>query len=340
MATPSQQASPNGTDPRSPEDVFVTTLGNSNKFDAPPPDNRFVANLAQLELLSHFYGATWQSLGRCLLSEKATVELLFKYAVSAPYLMHQVLALAALHLAVIRPEHATYFRDYSVGLQTRAITLFNMAKTDVNESTCVPMFLFSTFLGIHVLCDTLNYHQEELTVFLDKFVTYLHLHRGVRAVINDSWESLKETELKPIIDAAPPREENESSRVECDDLKELIDRSDLGESSAAIYQDTIKDLRWVFTIVGQPGTQVDNPQMVFAWPTIIPIEYVRLLQQRRPEALVILAYFAALLHQHRHFWCFNDGGTFLVRSISDYLGPYWNTALAWPLDVVNGTNRE
>ncbi|RVX67026.1 hypothetical protein B0A52_09240 [Exophiala mesophila] len=296
--------------------------------------------MSQLELLSHFYSVTWPSLGGILLSEKATVELLFKYAVSAPYLMHEVLAISALHLAVLRPEHVTYFRDYSVGLQTRAITLFNGAKTVVNQSTCVPMFLFSTFLGIQVLCDTLNYYQEELNAFLDQFVTYLHLHRGVRAVINQSWDALRNTELKPIIESTPPRSVEDSGRVECDDLKDLIDKSDLSESSVAVYHDTIKDLRWVFRIVGRPGAQFDNPQLVFAWPTVISAEYVSLLQQRRPEALVILAYFAALLHRHRQFWCFNDGGTFLVRSISDYLGPYWNTALAWPLDVINGTTRE
>jgi hypothetical protein len=41
---------------------------------------------------------------------------------------------------------------------------------------------------------------------------------------------------------------------------------------------------------------------------------IDLLLQRRPEALVILAHYAALPHSCPDSWMFGDGGKFLIKS--------------------------
>ena len=59
------------------------------------------------------------------------------------------------------------------------------------------------------------------------------------------------------------------------------------------------------------------------WPVVVPDGFVDMLVNRRPEALVLLAHFAALLHSCRDLWIVGDGGRFMVESISQYLGSEW-----------------
>jgi hypothetical protein len=71
-----------------------------------------------------------------------------------------------------------------------------------------------------------------------------------------------------------------------------------------------------------------------AWTLLVPPEYIDLLAERRGEALVILAHYGALVNTHRQQWLFGDGGEYLVRSISQYLGPDWEEWLHWPQQIL------
>jgi hypothetical protein len=71
-----------------------------------------------------------------------------------------------------------------------------------------------------------------------------------------------------------------------------------------------------------------------AWPVLISFEFLQMLRQRRPEALVILAHWAVFLHYHRDFWVFGDSGRFLLESTRKYLGTYWDDWMAWPMEVL------
>ena len=73
-----------------------------------------------------------------------------------------------------------------------------------------------------------------------------------------------------------------------------------------------------------------NPTGVIAWPILISPEYIDLLMHERPEALVVLAWYGALLHRFSELWVFGDGGRFLVESVGGYLGAEWEGWLAWP----------
>ncbi|KAK9368145.1 hypothetical protein V1509DRAFT_624386 [Lipomyces kononenkoae] len=57
------------------------------------------------------------------------------------------------------------------------------------------MFLFSSSVGVHILCDTLHYQRDSLEGFIDSFTHGLDVYRGVLAVVDKCWHLLGETEL-------------------------------------------------------------------------------------------------------------------------------------------------
>jgi hypothetical protein len=73
-----------------------------------------------------------------------------------------------------------------------------------------------------------------------------------------------------------------------------------------------------------------NSHAIFAWSVIVGADYIDLLSCRQPEGLVILAHYAVPLHMRRDHWMLGDGGRYLIESISQFLGPVWETSLSWP----------
>ncbi|KAH7014749.1 hypothetical protein EDB80DRAFT_706405 [Ilyonectria destructans] len=255
-------------------------------------------------------------------------------ALKSPYLMNQLLAISALHLSKGDSAQARYLQ-HATTLQTRALALFNEAREEVSEATCVPMFLFSSFLGVHVLCDTLQGTRENLGAFLDRFIRYLSIHRGVSAVTSQSWSMIKGSRLgasiQQIEDAFCA---DDYAKEETEILYRMVDESNLGSTSAETYQQAIKKLQQIFALHGRLMLQGRPCDAAITFCIIVNDDYIEHLKQRRPEALIILAFYGVILHWNRNIWIFGDGGQYLIQAITSHLGAYWARWLCWPNSVL------
>lgn len=266
-----------------------------------------------------------------------------KFALGAPFLMHELLAISALHLSTLRPIQKEFYSNQAAELQSRALTLFNSLPDSYNSENPIPVFLFSSFLGIHVLFDTLLFRTEDFSLFMDRFVGYLRLHRGVNIIARGSWTLLQESELRILLSTGEHDKKVGAEGNECAELKKLMQTADLSQASVYACQQSIERLQWVFdsshlqTEITEDAGEAD---LIFAWPITISPEFTELLLQKRPEALAILAHFAVLLHWRRALWIINDGGMYLIKAIVRYLGSYWKHWLALPLSVLEETESK
>jgi hypothetical protein len=116
-------------------------------------------------------------------------------ALSAPYVMYQILALSALHLSHTRTAQTSHYREQATFLQSEALSLFNSSWAKASTENCVPMLIFSSFLGLHTLGEAVRDSESDEGGFLNRFVTYLNLHRGVRVVMSESWQLLLQSNI-------------------------------------------------------------------------------------------------------------------------------------------------
>ncbi|OOF99853.1 hypothetical protein ASPCADRAFT_203680 [Aspergillus carbonarius ITEM 5010] len=254
-----------------------------------------------------------------------------RIVIVTPYLMNAVLAMSALHLSIVRPEDREQYKRHAAQLQTHALGIYNQMRLNVNKETCVPLFLFSCILGIHTLCDVLIHREDgSFEEFLDRFIHSFRLQLGIRVVISGpTWHMLRESILKsPLQNGEIMFEWNTELGPDCARLLELIEAAKLGDTITSTYRHAVQALQ--VSINASTRSSVNNVDGVTGWSIIVNPEYVEHLTLRRPEALVILAHYAVLLHWHRHLWLFGDGGQFMIESISSYLGPDWEEWLAWP----------
>ncbi|KAJ9143095.1 C6 finger domain-containing protein [Pleurostoma richardsiae] len=299
-----------------------------------------VFTLQHLELLHHFESGMLGSLDLDDTQVSHMSRTVFAYALRAPYLMDQILALSAAHLSTLRFDQRAMYLYEATQLQTRGLAQFNAsrAQSNVSDGNVMPVFLYSSFLGLHVMFDTLLW-REDFNEVLDRLTTYLSLHRGVRATTGQTWP-LIEAELRPLIGGLSFDPPAASKGKECDPLMALIDQADFGETSSAACRQAAERLQWAFDVHRGMPTRGSRVNIVVAWPIVIPVTFVDLLRQRRPEALVILAYYAVLLHDSRDFWVFGNGGRFLLKTISTHLGCYWDEWLVWPNEMINKDRRD
>lgn len=324
-ATATASPASSGTKDKSKQDCTVYNL-----FSNASP-----VNMDHLRLFYHFQTETVNSFGSKLTDLESSYRMIMRCGMSTPYLMHEILAIAALHISFLNPAEKDFYRHQATELQQSALAQFKDSNPEVTATNCIPMFLFSSFLGIHTLCDTLRYRDENLGTFLDHFTHYLNLHRGVRSITNTSWHLLLQSELAPWLKTSEVMDtEVEWHGNECSRLRTLVHASDITTSSMEVYEEAIKHLQLLFDSHGRIQGLEDSVQLVFAWPVIVPAEFSSLLSQGIAEALIILAHYAVLLHAHRWLWVIGDGGEFLIRSISRSLDPIWAKWLEWPVSVI------
>ncbi|KFA52320.1 hypothetical protein S40293_00617 [Stachybotrys chartarum IBT 40293] len=258
-----------------------------------------------------------------------------------PYVLDQLLALAALHRSTLDPDAAAMFRHEATELQTRALGMFNETRDSISEATFIPSFLFASFVGVHILYNTLSDHQPTVGGFIGGFVNYMRIHRGIRAVTSRYWDDLLRSDLKPLLYVTQWMEEAEppSPGTETAHLRTYLE-STSGPSTPSTNAtlEALRWMQWVLDLKAQVSPTSSTLglaiHVVMAWPLIVPDEYVENLYQHQPEALVVLAFWGAALHQHRDFWVFGNAGSTLVQLIAAHIGPFWTDALAWPHAVI------
>ncbi|KAH6658660.1 hypothetical protein BKA67DRAFT_514549 [Truncatella angustata] len=311
---------------------------NTDRCPHPPADQTYTVD--QLGLFQHISSQA----NKFLMMEEAKarnmVQLLISNALALPYLMDELLAMAALHLSSLSSdlvEKLGYQRQASL-LHNRAISLYDMGSTADAGGDSMGKFLFYSLRSLQNLLE-ISECEHDSSRCLHRLVDFLHFHQKMRAHKDRALQVLRTTSLQPLIqsiaDVDPDAAISRGGRA-CDELSARIETAGLDPAAMESCRVAIKHLRWVFGVQETfPAEFGGKAHVVMAWPLLIPEHFVDLLDQRRPEALAIVAHYAALLYSCNDLWVFGDRGKCLVQSISGYLQPYWREWLSWPNIIVN-----
>lgn len=260
-------------------------------------------------------------------------------AIKHPFLMHGLLALAALYLAHLRPANAfKYFRSYDKH-QGIALQQFRsiLSATSVNEDQADALLALAATLSVTSMAKSCA-QSENAAMTMDAVGELFVLTRGIRNVIHLAHEHSKQGPMAEMlrnqsgypedIDVElPPRvsacfEEIRHMLLTCDLDPEGVEdcRSALAEIEK-IYKN-------IFYISATAKIETGD---VSRWQVMVPMEYVRLLQARSPPALVILAYYAAAMTAIRTAWFTQGWAEYALRGISQALDGTMQQYIQWPM---------
>lgn len=276
------------------------------------------------------------------------VELAFQF----PFLMHEVLAIAALQLSYARPPKAAYYHEASTTHLTTAIQLFQPAISSLTIENSQACFAFTIMLF------TFAWTSQDLNLPNHIFFgpdgaenesTFPHsqwvrLYRGYQVVIAKAWKDLQQSPFNVFFepwthfhkDYIPPLDPADdihlsslsgawSSSSPCDlplEQRQGLDRA-------------LDMLKRVFGLVRAPNAP--SPiSVAMSWFSSIPEEVEAMMGRKVKEALLLVAYYCVFINRITNLSWMAGKGKNLLKTTLDVLGPGWETWTAWPIEVVLG----
>ncbi|XRM37207.1 hypothetical protein ABZX51_000693 [Aspergillus tubingensis] len=295
--------------------------------------------IADLELLHHYSTSTAYTF-----SFHPVIQTLWRIEVpqiafKAPYTLRAILAVSALHLAVLRPEkqeqyisQASYHHEASLKLATPEIA-------NITYDNCTPLFLFSALSSF--ICCAKPLKLGNFLLWEDhEIANWLMIIRGTGTIIDFAEESLKTGPLRTLFSVH--RQRHDHSEIPepptqlqfLEDFRRFVLHEAADDHEKQVYCDAIFHLGTCFTICLEKGWRLETSD-VFKWLLRVPHDFLVFLKEYRPLSMVILGYFCVLLHQLEWIWCMKGCGTHILSQIYNQLRePVYRAWLQWPMEQI------
>ncbi|KAH7330414.1 hypothetical protein BKA65DRAFT_434169 [Rhexocercosporidium sp. MPI-PUGE-AT-0058] len=283
-----------------------------------------------LELLHHFITVTANTFAdRSDIQEMWKVQIP-KLAMDHKFLMHLLFSVTALHMANLDTEKQSTYVDRALRHHNVALPHFSSKFPTATHHNVASIFAGATLIVVSSLNLSFAHLEHDPSAAVDEMFGIFILLRGIKLVYGETWERVQESEIAPLF---ANRELDSTIVLEHHTAEALATlKSNSQVSSDALdrttYLDAVEGLERCFKIL---STESQDFGMVLQWPIAISQEYMALLSSRRPMALVVLAYYAVVLHEVRDKWWVSGWGTKLAEEINKILEDKWKTLIMWPL---------
>ena len=273
-----------------------------------------------------------------------------------PFLLHGILCLTCLHLACITPDDKERHKLDASRYHNQAIQGFRESISEIDKGENNDA-LFA-WASLNIICvfamsgmqlhkrpsgenDALSAAQRSQVLGAE----WIPMIRGVQAVLKHVYERVRHGPLQSLTNVENWEEiDPDQQPFECDEhfrnCKEVWAKS----SDAQLYDDTLYLLRKCNAFM----RQFKNMEGVilrewsynriwsapFIWLHATTEEFFLHLRQRQPPALIIFAYFGALLHELNSYWFLEGWGLSIVKVVDEILGDYWTIWTKWPKEAI------
>jgi hypothetical protein len=245
-------------------------------------------------------------------------------AFRTPFLMQSIFALAALHIQVLDQDI-----DSNRALAYRAASFEGYRKAvEEADSETFPALLVNSLLLTVLSSQTFRDPDGKDLYIID----WMAVWRGIGLIIDLMGpRKMAEAGLSRIFYRPPINLEIPIYTLP-DQLLFMvssIEPDDVDYPDTQTYYATLKCLGDLYYSLKQ-GLDPTMRLRVATWLTFIPYSFIELSRQKRPRALVILAYYGVFLKLANYTWWYKNIGQRTVRDICRYLGPDWEYVLKVP----------
>jgi hypothetical protein len=265
-----------------------------------------------------------------------------------PFLMHEILALSAIHLSSLRPNKRSAYRHAADSHAATALSLFQPEIAKLTSKNCHACFAFSTCLSIHAWAaqdldkpSTLFFKPSSHCQSAN--IQWVKLHRGTRTILQTQWDVIKRGPLYGLLDPwtnldanrPDPLLPNEKKHLES--VTDAWQGSDLSDQQKATLDKALKETKRIFSML---AFMPDPSKLAIGigWFSQISDEFIQMLADKIPEALLIVIYYCVTLKKLGRTWWMAGKAENLLKTVMTELGGGWEIWTRWPVEQVLGDN--
>lgn len=248
------------------------------------------------------------------------------------------MALSALHLYSENRSRSELF-DRACYLQGVAIQLVQPVIANLRQEDSLAALMFSGHTTSFGLAEyMLNPHHDD-TDPIDKIVECFQLSRGIKLVVSPFWPYLSQTWLNKLFSS----ESNNEDRIRATlasifPTYSMVRSLAFGQEDADRRKCCLETIEDIFTFIEassrHPQDYPTPSHLIDRWAVKIPVVFKDMLVERKPIALIILAYWAVLTSINPRSWHLRGLAEVLIARIEDILGEEWTEFLRWPREKI------
>jgi hypothetical protein len=291
-----------------------------------------------LELLHHYTSSTCFTFG-----DERSMDVwqndIPQMAVSRDFLMHGLLAISALHLSTLQPHRKLELMQRATISEHLGLPSFRDFVSRDDPQNIHAVFAFAGFVVPYVttISGSLGTLTGRIPSLDDEYPHWFFAFRGLLQMVAKSWLDLKKGPFNSLLkqgDIAVDYGRNPDD-VHLEKLHHMLKpgAQSVNEDPDAlgVCRIALDELRRVFALPQSPArTRVMIALHV--WPGTVPQRFTELMDERRSEALVILAHYCVLLKQVNSCWWLKGVGDRLLAAIDGELGLEWRPWIVWALE--------
>lgn len=305
------------------------------------PPSPLALNMAHLELLHHFIAVTSEALGVepiILQLWKMTIP---QIALSHGFLMHSIFAVAALHIAHLRPGQRRSYWERAAIHQDRAMELQQEAMANASRDNADALFSFSLLVVYFAFASPKASGSQDSEEPLAGAVQCINIMRGIRYVIPPIQQWVEEGPLVQLLSLNPgnmksnhsfsdPEDDRYFQRflVLCStssDMNKTHEYEDIEQYAAAA-----STLRASFLTAESIADGTLKTRPIWHWACRLAPEFVQRLGKLHPIPLVMVAHWCVILAQIRQYWWIQGWVDHTMGQIQECLPPEFGEWLEWP----------
>lgn len=254
--------------------------------------------------------------------------------------MHGMLALSAVHLATLQPHRKAELVNIAFKAERVALPSFRRYVNHYDQNNVNVVFAFSSFLIIYTLAISGLYENENARIpaLGGSEPHWLLVMRGNVQFLANNWPDISQGPFRDILSTELEHIEYSTNPDDHRLVKLhhiLIPNNPEEQRAFESCRDALDELRRVSSLkLIVPGAAI------FAWPGRVSNEYLKLVSDRRPQALVILAHYAVLVKKSNLVWYLGNAGEKLLEAINRELDDEWKPYIKWAMEVPSQRTRQ
>ncbi len=259
-------------------------------------------------------------------------------ALSYEFLMHGLLALSALHLSTLQPARKSELVRVATMAESKALPTFRDMVSRNEPGNISAVFAFAGFVIPYVVAQSAWLDAPMAEIPCRNKPHWLLMARGLIDLMRVNWSALEQGPFGPLLErtATPHIKSWNPDDKQYAKMHGMLKRNEETredeERALVVLEGAVEELRRAACLPYAPNIVVTVQSAVYFWPGTVSQEYIELVYDRRPEALVILAHYCVLLKQIHWIWYLKDVGLNMLAAIQRELDAKWRPWIQWPLD--------
>jgi hypothetical protein len=324
------------------------------------------------DLLPHYESTTSLTIGNGSQEKYVWQSQIPQIAAEHQFLVKCVLSISSLHFGHLyevkdQPEQSRYWNAVAASQMNQALFDYRLEINSVTPRNVAALFASSALTAVYLFRSSVmdfkslraaisshnSYSSEVAGKMLSCVVGTMWGLRGPLEILTEGWRWLINGEIQSVASRKwwPKTREpaNSYARDEDERLRRIenfwVQTDRQYDPRSNHLSQALSLLRESYALVSQllslkvskvsQGVEVlDDRGAIFSWVTRVPQEYIRLVEARDRDALVILAHYAVLLKRMETVWWVEGLDSNFVIAIAMALGSEHQKLIKWPAHLV------